>query len=73
MKAATVVGGVNLLGFYHTFSPVEGDAELGSEFDLQAVKKIDNTFTVGAKAAVFSGSDIRPDTTRMWAWVQAKF
>ncbi|MEK9711808.1 MAG: hypothetical protein VW258_04500, partial [Thalassolituus sp.] len=41
VKAATVVGGVNLLGFYHTFSPVEGDAELGSEFDLQAVKKID--------------------------------
>jgi len=73
VKAASVVSGVKLVGFYHTFSPVEGDAELGSEFDLLAVKKIDKTFTVGAKAAVFSGSDIKPDTTRMWAWVQAKF
>jgi len=72
-KVAATVSGVKLVGFYHTFSPVEGDAELGSEFDLLAVKKIDSTFTVGAKAAVFSGSDIRPDTTRMWAWVQAKF
>ncbi|MAD44106.1 MAG: hypothetical protein CMI02_17295 [Oceanospirillaceae bacterium] len=73
VKAAGVVSDVKLVGFYHTFSPVEGSAELGNEFDLLAVKKLDDTFTVGAKAAVFSGSDIKPDTTKMWAWVQAKF
>jgi len=73
VKAAGKAAGVKLVGFYHTFEAVEGSADLGSELDLLAVKKIDDTFTVGAKAAFYSAGDTGADTTKMWAWVQAKF
>jgi hypothetical protein len=73
VKAAGKAGGVKLVGFYHTFSAVEGSDDLGSELDLLAVKKLDDTFTVGAKAAFYSAGDTGVDTTKMWAWVQAKF
>ncbi len=73
VKAAGKAGGVKLVGFYHTFSAVEGGDDLGSELDLLAVKKLDDTFTVGAKAAFYTAGDTGVDTTKMWAWVQAKF
>ncbi|WP_369984029.1 hypothetical protein [Thalassolituus sp.] len=73
VKAAGKAGGVKLVGFYHTFSAVEGSDDLGSELDLLAVKKLDDTFTVGAKAAFYTAGDTGVDTTKMWAWVQAKF
>jgi hypothetical protein len=73
VKAATKLSGVKLVGFYHTFNSVEDDVDLGSELDLLAVKKLDDTFTVGAKAAFYSAGDTGADTTKMWAWVQAKF
>ena len=73
VKAAGAVAGVKLVGFYHTFNSVEDDVDFGNELDLLAVKKLDDTFTVGAKAAFYSAGDTGVDTTKMWAWVQAKF
>lgn len=73
VKAAGKAAGIKLVGFYHKFDAVEGSADLGSELDLLAVKKLDDTFTVGAKAAFYSAGDTGADTTKMWAWVQAKF
>ena len=73
VKAVTKVSGVKLVGFYHTFNSVEDDVDFGNELDLLAVKKLDDTFTVGAKAAFYSAGDTGVDTTKMWAWVQAKF
>tara|TARA_Y100000296_G_C5151908_1_gene246869 strand:- start:18 stop:1154 length:1137 start_codon:yes stop_codon:yes gene_type:complete len=73
VKAVTKVNGVKLVGFYRMFDAVEGSADLGSELDLLAVKKLDDTFTVGAKAAFYNAGDTGVDTTKMWAWVQAKF
>ncbi|SIS66122.1 hypothetical protein SAMN05421686_103142 [Thalassolituus maritimus] len=73
VKAAGKTAGIKLVGFYHKFDAVEGSADLGSELDLLAVKKLDDTFTVGAKAAFYSAGDTGADTTKMWAWVQAKF
>jgi len=73
VKAATKVKGVKLVGFYHMFDAVEGSEDLGSELDLLAVKKIDKTFTVGAKAAFYTAGDNGADTTKMWLWGQAKF
>ena len=73
VKAAGKTAGIKLVGFFHKFDAVEGSADLGSELDLLAVKKLDDTFTVGAKAAFYSAGDTGVDTTKMWAWVQAKF
>lgn len=73
VKAAGAVAGVKLVGFYHTFNSVEDDVDFGNELDLLAVKKLDDTFTIGAKAAFYSAGDTGADTTKMWAWVQAKF
>ncbi|KZZ05737.1 alginate export family protein [Thalassolituus sp.] len=73
VKAAGKTAGIKLVGFFHKFDAVEGSADLGSELDLLAVKKLDDTFTVGAKAAFYSAGDTGADTTKMWAWVQAKF
>lgn len=73
VKAAGKVSGVKLVGFFHKFDSVQDDVDLGSEIDLLAVKKIDKTFTVGAKTAFYSAGDTGVDTTKFWLWGQAKF
>ena len=76
VKAVTKVKGIKLVGFYHMFDAVEGSTDLGSELDLLAVKKLDDTFTVGAKAAFYSAGDDasgKVDTDKFWLWAQAKF
>lgn len=76
VKAVTKVKGVKLVGFYHMFDAVEGSTDLGSELDLLAVKKLDDTFTVGAKAAFYSAGDDasgKVDTDKFWLWASAKF
>ena len=73
VKAAGSVSGVKLVGFFHKFDSVQDDVDLGSEIDLLAVKKIDKTFTVGAKTAFYSAGDTGVDTTKFWLWGQAKF
>ncbi|WP_028294243.1 alginate export family protein [Oceanobacter kriegii] len=73
LKAVGNVAGVKLVGMYHMFDADEGGADLGSELDLLAVKKIDDMFTVGLKAAMYSKGDSGADTDKLWAWVSAKF
>ncbi|MAQ99342.1 MAG: hypothetical protein CMI00_02270 [Oceanospirillaceae bacterium] len=73
LKAATNVAGLGLLGFYHKFDSVQDSVDLGSELDLQAVKVLNKTYTVGAKYANYSAGDVGVDTTKFWLWGQAKF
>lgn len=67
--------GIKLVGVYHKFSHDEGGADLGTEIDLLAVKKLSKHYTVGAKFASFSGEAAagQVDTDKFWLWGQAKF
>ena len=75
LKVATKkFGGAKLVGFYHTFEADEGGADLGSELDLLAVKKV-GKYTLGAKYANFSATDEsgKADVTKFWLWAATKF
>lgn len=68
--------GVKLLGFYHDFRSDAGRDKLGTELDLQAVKPINDSFSVMLKLAQFNSStDKAPfvDTRKLWAQAEYKF
>lgn len=70
------VVGVKLLGFYHDFRADSGRDKIGTELDLQAVKPINDNFSVMLKLAQFNSStNIAPfvDTRKIWAQAEYKF
>lgn len=67
------VAGVKLVGVYHDFETDEGSADAGSEIDLLAVKKFNDTYSGGLKYADYSAPTGGTDKTVMWAWVGMKF
>ncbi len=73
VKAAATTAGINLVGFYHNYSAVEGSDDLGSELDLVASKVFQKKYTLGAKFANYSAGDTGVDDTKFWLWGQAKF
>lgn len=68
--------GVKLLGFYHDFRADSGRDKLGTELDFQAVKPINDSFSVMFKLAQFNSStNIAPfvDTRKLWVQAEYKF
>jgi hypothetical protein len=68
--------GVKLLGFYHDFRSDSGRDKLGTELDVQAVKSINDSFSVMLKLAQFNSStNLAPfvDTRKLWAQAEYKF
>ncbi|CAM2779974.1 hypothetical protein PSDI105340_03340 [Pseudoalteromonas distincta] len=64
---------------YHSFDANEqsnGVDDLGRELNVQYVKSINKTYTVGAKYADYSAGDTaanKVDTQKLWVWMSAKF
>ncbi|PAU82164.1 hypothetical protein CK501_03160 [Halovibrio salipaludis] len=75
---ATTVSGVSLKAIHHRFDSDEGSAEFGSETGFVASWSPDETYTLGAKAALYSADNNDPnpdrtDTDKAWLWVDASF
>ncbi len=73
VSAATTVLGTRLEAIYHDFRADSGNARYGTEWDLQAVKAIDKTYSVGAKYASYNAKSFSVDTDKFWLWAEAKF
>lgn len=79
VSLAGKVAGVKLAAVYHDFSADEstpGVDDLGSELDLLAAKKFNDTYSAGLKYAMYSAGDTganKVDTDKAWVWVSAKF
>lgn len=73
VSAATTVLGARLEAIYHDFRADSGNARYGTEWDLQAVKAIDKTYSVGAKYASYDAKGFSVDTEKFWLWAEAKF
>ncbi|MFT6976197.1 MAG: hypothetical protein ACJA0E_002202 [Bermanella sp.] len=71
-SAVTKISGIKLVGQFHKFDAVEGNADLGTELGFVAAKKFDN-LGVALKVAYLSDSDMEDDTTKIWLTGTAKF
>ncbi|MBH0055710.1 alginate export family protein [Pseudoalteromonas sp. SWXJZ94C] len=64
---------------YHSFDANEqsnGVDDLGRELNVQYIKPINKTYSVGAKYADYSAGDTaanKVDTQKLWVWMSAKF
>ena len=61
---------------YHEFDADDASDtvdDLGSEFNLSYVKKINEHYTVGLKYAAYFAGDIKVDTDKLWFWLSTKF
>lgn len=71
--------GVKFITAFHQFSSDKGSYDYGTEFNLQATKKVAENYTVGLKYADFDAdrnsmnTSATNDVTKVWAFVQAKF
>ncbi len=66
------VAGIGLLAVFHDFSADEGSGDYGSEYDLQAVKKV-GSYTLGLKYASYDADNFSVDTDKLWVWVSMGF
>ncbi len=62
-----------LTAVYHDFSADEGNTDYGSELNLVAAKKLDDTFSILLKYASYSADTWSVDTDKLWLQGQAKF
>ncbi|MFQ3198142.1 MAG: hypothetical protein ACI8R9_000620 [Paraglaciecola sp.] len=61
---------------YHDFEADEANDtvdDLGSELDLQYMRKYGKHYSTGVKYAAYSGAGGRVDADKLWLWVGAKF
>lgn len=72
ITAVTNVSDVKLVGQVHSFSPDNGNLDLGTEVGFLAATKIKN-YGVSIKVAQLTGSDLVVDTTKVWLTGSAKF
>lgn len=74
-----VLDGLKLLATYHDFSADNGNADFGSEFDVQATYSFLKYYTAGVKlASYYAGDNLVDgvsyvDTEKFWAWLEMKF
>ncbi|WP_197466195.1 MULTISPECIES: alginate export family protein [unclassified Oleiphilus] len=79
VSVGTKVSGIKLAAIYHDFSADVsngGSDDLGTEVDLLAAKKFNDTYSGGLKYAMYSAGDAafgKVDTDKAWVWVSAKF
>lgn len=66
---------VDLIAVYHIYSANRGGADYGSEWNLQAMKKINKWYTLAAKYASYSAGDLtsKVDTDKLWLTAQLAF
>lgn len=65
--------GIKLLGFYHDFRSDNGGAKYGTEYNLQAVKAVNETVTLTAKYASYHAETFAVDTDKIWLQAEYKF
>ncbi|MFT6899395.1 MAG: hypothetical protein ACJA13_003831 [Paraglaciecola sp.] len=73
--AGKVAGG-GWTAIYHDFEADEASDtvdDLGSELDLQYMRKYGKHYSAGIKYAAYSGASGRVDADKLWLWVGAKF
>jgi hypothetical protein len=61
---------------YHEYNADEatsGVDDLGNEINAQYTTKLNKNYGVGVKYAKYSGEGGRPDTDKIWLWVNTKF
>lgn len=75
LSAGTMVNGIKLLGVYHSYSPNEGDGDIGTELGFLIAKKFSKKYGVSLKYSDFSADDGGPkaDKTKLWLTGTAKF
>ena len=61
------------MAIHHEFESDTADQEYGSETGVLAVRPLNETYTLGFKAASYSADDFSVDTDKAWVWVQASF
>lgn len=63
-----MVAGLNLVAVYHDFETNKGGKDLGSEWDIQAVKKIGKLYSIAVKYGSYSAGDApdKVDTDKLW-------
>ncbi len=70
---ADAPAGIKLTGFYHDFRADHGGAKYGTEYDAQAVKAINDNFSVTAKYASYRADTFSPNTEKIWLQAEYKF
>ena len=80
LTAVTTAYGIKFVAAYHDLSSDNNSYDYGTEFDVMATKKVGKNYTVGLKYADYNADNnalnIGPtavDTTKLWAFVSAKF
>src|SRR3569623_1490597 len=67
--------GVDWLAVYHDYSANQGDADYGTEWKFQALKKFNKIYMLTAKYAAYSAGDLagKVDTDKWWLVAQMAF
>ena len=80
LTAVAKAYGMKFVAAYHDFSSDNNSYDYGTEFDILATKKIAKNYTVGLKYADYNADKnalntgvTAVDTTKLWAFVSAKF
>ena len=66
-------GGIKLMAIHHQFESDTADQDYGTETGVLAAKPLNETYTLGFKAASYSADDFSVDTDKAWLWVSANF
>lgn len=65
---------INTLVVYHQYEADKGPGDYGSEWNLQAFKAFNPTYTLGIKYSDYSGEDLPfRDTRKVWLWGEVNF
>ena len=80
LTAVAKAYGMKFVAAYHDFSSDNNSYDYGTEFDVMATKQIAKNYTVGLKYADYNADNnalntgaTAVDTTKLWAFVSAKF
>jgi len=73
LPAEGALGGMLMKAVYHDFKADVGGADYGNEWDFLISKKINKTFTVSAKAALYNANSFATDTDKFWLTLAAAF
>ncbi len=77
ISVAGEIAGAKILAVYHDYSSDESSSDLGSEINLQAVKKFGKHYSAGIKYADYSAEDTGgnggKDKDILWLWVGAQY
>lgn len=75
LSAGATLKGIDLLAVYHDYSANRGSGDYGTEWNFQALKKINKIYTVAVKYASYEAGDLagKVDTDKFWVLAQASF